>query len=60
MAEHFELPIEDHRMLDSIAKEKVWIRACWKNIVTRRPASNLVSLARNASGFSSSLENNPA
>ena len=57
LAEHFELPIYDHRMLDSIAKEKgVDPRVLEK--YDEKPLNRF--LARNVSGFSSSLENNLA
>ena len=53
LAEHFELPIYDHRMLDSIAKEKgVDPRVLEK--YDEKPLNRF--LARNVSGFSSSLE----
>ena len=57
LAEHFELPIYDHRMLDSIAKEKGVDSSVLKKY-DEKPLNRF--LARNVSGFSSSLENNLA
>ncbi len=56
LAEHFELPIYDHRMLDSIAKESVDPRVLEK--YDEKPLNRF--LARNVSGFSSSGEQSGA
>ena len=57
LAEHFELPIYDHRMLDSIAKEK-GVDPKILEKYDEKPLNRF--LARNVSGFSSSLEDNLA